>query len=597
MLSSLRARVICALILLVISSVLISTAANYLIARKGLNAATDDDLASAVDQHATVIGDWLAGKSKMIASLEDITLTNDPDAMLKQIQVAGGFYDVGVGYPDKRAKFTDWPNIPATYDPTTRPWYKGVLQAGKPVALPYVSTSGLLLVALARPVMRDGVLKAVVVGDVALDSVVENIKSIHPTPSSFGMLVEQGGRIIAHPDAQLRFKQASELAPQFSDLNVANAGPGKPPVHIVVDGREKLVRVQAVPGTDWNIVVAIDQEEASAGVRSLLASSLVSLVAVVIAASLIGAAVTATAFRRLGQISAAMTAIGSGSGDLTQRLPDHGRDEVAIIAQSFNAFVAKLQSVMRDIRDAGETVRVASDEIAAANHDLSVRTESAAASLEQTTASMAEISSTVDRSATAAHEADQRSSAATGIASQGGKVVSDAVATMGEIEKVSAQIGDIISVIDGIAFQTNILALNAAVESARAGEQGRGFAVVAHEVRNLAQRSAGAAREVKDLVEATISRVSAGSQQVRQAGGTMRDIVAHTADVQSVIADIARTTTEQTRGIQEVNQAVIQLDGMVQQNAALVEESAAASSTLQQQANVLAATIARFRID
>jgi methyl-accepting chemotaxis protein len=176
-------------------------------------------------------------------------------------------------------------------------------------------------------------------------------------------------------------------------------------------------------------------------------------------------------------------------------------------------------------------------------------------------------------------------------------MVSDAVGTMAQIEEASGKIGAIIGTIDGIAFQTNILALNAAVEAARAGEQGRGFAVVAHEVRSLAQRSAQAAREVKQLVEETVSRVGAGSSQVRRAGETMGKIVTHAVDVQSVISDIARSTAEQTRGIQEVNRAVMQLDAMVQQNAALVEESAAASAALQTQANALASTVGRFKVD
>ncbi|PRD98718.1 hypothetical protein C6P77_18445 [Burkholderia ambifaria] len=191
---------------------------------------------------------------------------------------------------------------------------------------------------------------------------------------------------------------------------------------------------------------------------------------------------------------------------------------------------------------------------------------------------MEQISGTVERSAAAALEADQRSGIATQMASRGGEVVADAVGTMNEIETASDRIGAIISVIDGIAFQTNILALNAAVEAARAGDQGRGFAVVAHEVRSLAQRSAQAAREVKQLVEETVSRVEAAL--VHQAGETMGKIVADAADVQSVVSGIARSATEQTRGIQEVNRAVMQLDEMVQQNAALVEESAAIGSCI-----------------
>ena len=597
MLSSIRARVVLACIALVVFSVVSSTATNYWIAKSSMEAAIDRDLTSAANDHAAAIGEWMAGKNQMISSLQDVALTADPLPMFQQINVAGGFFDVGVGYPDKTAKFNDWPKPPATYDPTVRPWYKAAVQAGKPVAIPYVSTSGALLVGLGIPVVRDGVVKAVLDGNIPLDSVIENVKSIHPTPSSFGMLIDHSGRVIAHPDPKLRLKSVNDVAADLASVTADSAGPGKPPMKVIVDGKTKLVRVQNVPGTDWDIVVALDESEATAAMRSLLNASLVSLIAIVGLASVIGIALTTTAFRRLGHVCQAMTAIGSGTGDLTQRLPDEGRDEVARIARSFNQFVAKLQSVMLDIRGASDSVRAAANEIAVANHDLSARTESAAASLQETAASMDQISGTVDHSAAAAREADERSGMATKIASHAGEIVSEAVGTMGEIEAASGRIGAIISVIDGIAFQTNILALNAAVEAARAGEQGRGFAVVAHEVRSLAQRSAQAAREVKQLVEETVSRVAAGSSQVRLAGETMGEIVANAADVQSVISGIARSTTEQTRGIQEVNRAVTQLDAMVQQNAALVEESAAASAALQSQADALASTIGRFKVE
>ena len=597
MLSSIRGRVVLACIALVVFSVVSSTATDYSIAKSSMEAAIDHSLTTSANDHAAAISEWIAGKNQMVASLQDVVLTADPLPMLQQITVAGGFFDVGVGYPNKTAKFNDWPNPPASYDPTSRPWYKAAVQAGKPVAVPYVSTSGALLVGLGIPVIRDGVVKAVLDGNIPLDSVIENVKSIHPTPSSFGMLIDHSGRVIAHPDPKLRLKPVTELAADFAGVDTTSAGAGKPPMKVVIDGRTKLVRAQSVPGTDWDIVVALDESEATATMRSLLSASLIALIVIVGIASVIGIAVTTTAFRRLGHVCQALMAIGSGTGDLTQRLPDEGRDEVSDIARSFNQFVAKLQSVMLDIRGASESVRAAANEIATANHDLSSRTESAAASLQETAASMDQISGTVDHAAAAAREADERSGRATTIASQAGEIVSEAVGTMGEIEAASGRIGAIISVIDGIAFQTNILALNAAVEAARAGEQGRGFAVVAHEVRSLAQRSAQAAREVKQLVEETVSRVASGSSQVRLAGETMGEIVANAADVQSVISGIARSTTEQTRGIQEVNRAVTQLDAMVQQNAALVEESAAASAALQTQADALASTIGRFRVE
>ncbi|ACR31345.1 methyl-accepting chemotaxis protein [Burkholderia glumae] len=597
MLSSIRARVVLACVALVVFSVLTSTATDYSIARSSMEASIAHELTSSSNDHAAEIGEWIAGKTQMIASLQDVVLTNDPLPMLQQIAVAGGFFDVGVGYPDKTAKFNDWPHPPSSYDPTARPWYQAAAQSGKPVAIPYVSTSGALLVGLGIPVIRDGVVKAVLDGNIALDSVVGNVKSIHPTPSSFGMLVDRSGRIIAHPDPKLRLKPVTDVAADFMSVITGSAGPGTAPMKIVVDGRTKLVRAQSVPGTDWDVIVALDESEATAGMRSLLSASVVALLVIVGVASVIGTAITATAFRRLGNVCQAMAKIGAGTGDLTQRLRDEGRDEVANIARSFNQFVAKLQGVMLEIRGASESVGAAANEIASASRDLSTRTESAAASLQQTAASMDQISGTVDQSAAAATEADERSNLATQIASRGGEIVSDAVGTMSEIEHASSQIGTIIRVIDGIAFQTNILALNAAVEAARAGEQGRGFAVVAHEVRTLAQRSAQAAREVKQLVEATVSRVAAGSSQVRRAGETMSEIVSNSQNVQSIISSIARASTEQTRGVQEVNHAVMQLDAMVQQNAALVEETAAASTALQTQANALASAIGRFKID
>ncbi|MGN6669732.1 MAG: methyl-accepting chemotaxis protein, partial [Trinickia sp.] len=511
MLTTIRARVVLACVALVVFSVFASTATDYSIAKSSMETAIDHHLTSSANDHAAEISQWIAGKTQMISSLQDVVLTGDSLPMLQQIAVAGGFFDVGVGYPDKSAKFNDWPNPPSSYDPTSRPWYKAAVESGKPVAIPYVSTSGALLVGLGIPVIRDGVVKAVLDGNVPLDSVVENVKSIHPTPASFGMLVDHSGRIIAHPDPKLRLKPVTDIAADFAGVTNASVGPENAPVKVVVDGKTKWVRAQAVPGTDWDVVVALDQAEATAGMRSLLSGSLVSLIVIVGIASVIGAAVTTSAFRRLEHVRRAMAAIGSGSGDLTQRLPDDGKDEVANIARSFNRFVARLQGVMREIRGASESVRAAANEIAAANQDLSSRTESAAASLQQTAASMEQISGTVDRSAAAAFEADERSGVATQMASRGGEIVTAAVDTMGEIEEASGRIGAIISVIDGIAFQTNILALNAAVEAARAGEQGRGFAVVAHEVRSLAQRSAQAAREVKQLVEATVSRVGAGS--------------------------------------------------------------------------------------
>ncbi|KWI75074.1 methyl-accepting chemotaxis protein [Burkholderia ubonensis] len=598
MFSSIRARIIAACVAIVAAALLASTLINYFIARSYNDDAIDRNLTSVASGHVVGIGDWVATKSRMIASLQDAALSPDPLPVYKQMAAAGGFTNVYAGYADKTFKFSDPTGIPADYDPTGRPWYKQAAQAGKPVVTPpYVDAgTGNLVVTFAVPIMRDGAVKGVVAADVAMNAVIANVKSIHPTPASFGMLIDSNGHVVAHPDSKLTLKPVNDVSTELGAIAPASIVNASAPVEVEVGGAAKLVRALPVPGTDWYALVALDKSEATAGMRSLLTASLITLVADIVIASLIVGAITATAFRRLSLVRQAMAAIGSGSGDLTQRLPADGGDEVTDIARSFNSFVDKLQEVIQQIRDASESVRTAANEIAAGNQDLSSRTEAAAASLEETAASMEEITATVGQSAAAAGQADQRAEAASKIASHGGVVVSDVVSTMEKIEEASGRIGDIIGVIDGIAFQTNILALNAAVEAARAGEQGRGFAVVAQEVRSLAQRSAQAAREVKVLVESTVASVEAGSGQVRQAGETMREIVTNVANVTTIISEITHAANEQTRGIQEVNRAVTQLDEMVQQNAALVEQSTAAAAALQTQAHALAATVGQFKV-
>ncbi|MDP2029783.1 MAG: methyl-accepting chemotaxis protein [Thiobacillus sp.] len=285
------------------------------------------------------------------------------------------------------------------------------------------------------------------------------------------------------------------------------------------------------------------------------------------------------------------------AGDLTQVITVHSNDETGKLMQAMKAMNSSLVTIVGQVRTGTETIAVASREIAAGNLDLSNRTETQASSLEETASSMEELTSTVKQNAENARQANQLVGSTADVAVKGGRVVSQVVDTMASIKDSSRKIADIIGVIDGIAFQTNILALNAAVEAARAGEQGRGFAVVAAEVRNLAQRSAGAAKEIKSLIEDSVGKVDAGGKLVDEAGKTMDEIVNSVKRVTDIMSEIAAASSEQSSGIEQVNQAVSQMDQMTQQNAALVEEAAAAAESLQDQAGQLAEAVSVFKLD
>jgi methyl-accepting chemotaxis protein len=274
-----------------------------------------------------------------------------------------------------------------------------------------------------------------------------------------------------------------------------------------------------------------------------------------------------------------------------------GADEIGRLMANVETVRLRLADSLRAVAHAAESVRQASNEIAADNADLSQRTELQSANLQQTAASMEDLNTTVRNSAETAQQANQLAGAASAVAARGGEVVGQVVSTMAGISASSRRIADIIGVIDGIAFQTNILALNAAVEAARAGEQGRGFAVVASEVRSLAQRSAAAAKEIKGLIGESVDKVEAGSRLVGAAGETMSDIVAQVQRVTTLLGEIGSSSIEQTSGIGQISQAVSQLDQATQQNAALVEQSAAAAESLKQQAAHLVQAIGTFRLE
>ncbi|GAA4427053.1 methyl-accepting chemotaxis protein [Acidovorax lacteus] len=403
---------------------------------------------------------------------------------------------------------------------------------------------------------------------------------------------------LAHPQA--RGKKVLDAYPQarpfLEALAAAEGGFVRDAMPLLQPaGTDAWALVRKTQADGWWVVAEVPDDQAMAGQRRVT-WAVWALMA--LAVGLLGVGLLFMVRRGVSQplreLTQAITRV--AQGDLTEGFATTRRDEIGALVSEVEGMRQRYVQMLQQVRTAVDSITTASAEIASGNQDLSARTENTASSLAETAQSVDQLTATVRQSADAARQANQLAGSAAEVAQRGGRVVGDVVTTMGEINQSSRRIADIIGVIDGIAFQTNILALNAAVEAARAGEQGRGFAVVAGEVRSLAQRSAEAAREIKQLIQTSVERVESGAELVSHAGATMQEIVGSVQRVGDIIGEITAASSEQSDGIGQVNTAVNQLDQMTQQNAALVEQSAAAAQSLREQATRLATAVQVFRL-
>jgi methyl-accepting chemotaxis protein len=489
---------------------------------------------------------------------------------------------------------------PIVFDPApgANDWYDIPKRSGKvfftePYVYP-VEGKDVMMASLVAPIMIGGKFQGVASADFALTALGAILAQLHSIEGGSLALISNGGLYASHPRAERINKKADDL-PAAALEAVRKGVP-----YEYVDAHAQIHLLQPVlihPDiAPWSVKMSFPQSVATASSRELVSYTLIVAVICALATSAIMVVVVNRLTEPLRTLGAAMTGLASGDADLSAKLAVSGNDELAVIGGGFNQFVDKIHRVLLHVRTSADSVANASAEIAQGNNDLSARTEHQASALEQTAAAMAELSSTVKQNAASAQSANTLAMSAAAVAVKGGDVVAQAVETMQGINDSSRKIADIIGVIDGIAFQTNILALNAAVEAARAGEEGRGFAVVASEVRSLAGRSAEAAKQIKQLILASVERVEHGTSLVDQAGTTMTELVGSIRRVTDIMGQISEASKEQASGVSQVGEAVTQMDQTTQQNAALVEEMAAAASYLETQAQDLVQSVAVFKL-
>ncbi|MBB3222549.1 methyl-accepting chemotaxis protein [Pseudoduganella umbonata] len=482
-------------------------------------------------------------------------------------------------------------------------WFYGFLSSDVPYRLDIdkdVASGNFMLFINNRARTAGGKLAVAGVG-LAVNDLAKTIRDYRLGETGTVSLVRPSGVLLIDRDPQLADgKHRVQDQPGFDAAVVKALFGGQAFAHVVVDSPQGRLFVASSYIKDLNLylLARVPENEVLGDIaRSATISALI--------AGLVGGAIGLAGIWLISRAIAApvmraatmLGEIADGNGDLSRRMPVESSDEVGALADAFNRFISSLNGTILQVRESAHQISTATGEIATGNLDLSNRTEAQASNLEETAAAMEELTTTVRQNADNAAQANALVATTADAARKGGAVVAQVVDMMGAITESSRRISDIIGVIDGIAFQTNILALNAAVEAARAGEQGRGFAVVAAEVRNLAQRSATAAKEIKDLILASVDQVGAGSKLADGAGRAMGDIVQSVQQVADLVAQIATASDEQSEGIGQVNGAIGEMDNVTQQNAALVEEAAAAAESLRVQAAALEQVVGTFKLD
>lgn len=625
MFKSFRAKITAISVGLIVISLIVTAVLSIRVSSDTFRMQITRNLQQQLQTQSNSISNWMSERKAMITATGKVIEQTDPFSALKQLSEGGTFLATYLARPDGTAIFSDEWLPPSDYDPLSREWYQlAVKQSGVATTAPYLDADGEnRLVVTFTHGLGTKASRGVIAGDVPLTFIIETVRDIAPTHNSFAFLTDKTGKIIAHPKPEMTFRHLRDLNSGLTQAvltEIQHQGERE----LSLQGQTIYLTSQAIPGTDWSLNIALDKQDALSGIYSMIRWTVIAVVIIGIVAASIMWFFSASGFKRLQEVSLAMTDIGQGEGDLTQRITVQGEDEIATIAQAFNAFVEKIHRLVNEVNHTAQSVSAASTTLAEVTQQSadvvaqqSSETEQVATAMNEMTATVQEVASHASEAASQASEADTQTKHGQTLLRetlQQLKHLDDTLqgssTTIAELQSGTQDIVGMLDVISSVSEQTNLLALNAAIEAARAGEHGRGFAVVADEVRGLAGRTQESTQKIQEVVDRLFKQtenVVAVMSQSRSAAQTTvtkaEDMAARLEQINqavTLIADmnlqIATAAEEQSSVAELINQNVVNINDLSSQTEQASHHLMDATQSLTAQANQLHDQVSQFKI-
>ncbi|MCG3727222.1 methyl-accepting chemotaxis protein [Vibrio cincinnatiensis] len=625
MFKSFRAKITAISVALIVISLVVTAVLSIRVSSDTLRAQITRNLQQQLQSQSNAIANWMKERKAMITATGKVIEQTDSLSALKQLSDGGGFLATYLARPNGSAIFSDEWQPPSDYNPLSREWYRlATQQSGVLATVPYLDASGenRLVVTFSHG-LGPNANRGVIAGDVPLTFIIDTVRDIAPTRHSFAFLTNNAGKIIAHPNPDMTLKSLRDLNPSLTQTmltDIQNKGDRE----LDLQGQAIYLTSQSIPGTNWSLNIALDKQDALSGLYSMIRWTIIAVIIIGVVAAAIMWFFSASGFKRLQEVSLAMTDIGQGEGDLTQRITAQGDDEIATIAKAFNAFVEKIHRLVKEVNNTAQSVSAASKTLADITQQSAGVVAQQSSETEQVATAMNEMTATVQEVASHASEAASQASEADTQTKQGQTLLRETLqqlknlddtlqgssTTIAELQSGTQDIVGMLDVISSVSEQTNLLALNAAIEAARAGEHGRGFAVVADEVRGLAGRTQESTQQIQEVVDRLFKQtenvVSVMSQSRSAAQTTVtkaEDMAARLEQINqavTLIADmnlqIATAAEEQSSVAELINQNVVNINDLSSQTEQASHNLMDATQSLSAQASQLHEQVSQFKI-